>query len=71
MKMNDNNELIDTAKVEIKILGPTWSPLMRTRIFMDHKPEDHLTVWYIYWFSKIFGTYTPPGWFLKIIGQIK
>lgn len=71
MKQNDDGELVDNARVEVSLIGPWWSPLMRYRFYMDHKPEDHLTVWYIYKFSKYFGTYTPPGWFLKLIGQIK
>jgi len=71
MKTNDQGELIDTAKIEMALIGPIWSPLMRIRIFMDHKQEDHMTIWYINWLSKIIGTYTPPGWFLKLIGQIK
>ena len=71
MKTNDRGDLIDTAKIEMALIGPYWSPLMRTRIFMDHKPEDHMTVWHVRWLCNIIGSYTPPGWFLKLIGQTK
>lgn len=71
MQSNDQGELIDTAKIEVGLIGPIWSPLMRIRIFFDHKPEDHMTVWHVRWLSDIFGRYTPPGWFLKLIGQVK
>jgi hypothetical protein len=71
LQMNENNELVDTARVEVGLIGPTWSPLMRIRVYFDYKPEDHMTVWHIRWISNIFGTYTPPGWFLQLIGQVK
>ena len=71
LQMNESGELVDGARVECGLIGPTWSPLMRIRVYMNHKPEDHMTVWHVRWFSNIFGTYTPPGWFLQLIGQIK
>jgi hypothetical protein len=71
MKSNEDGDLIDNARVEMGLIGPVWSPLMRIRIFMEHQPEDHITIWKVRWLSSIFGSYTPPGWFLKIIGQIK
>ncbi len=72
MRKEIDGEVHEDARVEMAIIGPpTWSPLMRYRFYMEHKPEDHLTVWYIYKISKYLGTYTPPGWFLKLIGQVK
>jgi hypothetical protein len=61
----------DKARVEVELIGPEWLRLLRYRFYMDHQPKDHLTVWKIYKISNIFGTYTPPGWFLKLIGQVK
>lgn len=62
------------CRVEMRILGPpSWSPLMRIRIHMSHAPYECITVWKFFMFNfcmnKIFGTYTPPQWFLKLIGQ--
>lgn len=68
---NDDGDFLDDARVEIGLIGPDWSPLLRFRIFMNHDPENHLTIWHWKYVSKYLGTYTPPGWFLKIIGQIK
>ena len=68
--VNDNGEVCEDARVEMTTLGPLWSPLIRFRFYMEHQPEKHLTVWYIHKISKIFGTYTPPAWFLKLIGQV-
>lgn len=65
-------EVNDKARVEISIVGnPRWSPLMRFRFYMDHKPDDHLTVWWCRWLTPILGYYTPPAWFLRLIGQTK
>lgn len=71
LQMNENNELVDTARIEAGLIGPAWLHIMRIRVYWDHKPEDHMTVWHIRWLSNIFGTYTPPGWFLQLIGQVK
>lgn len=67
----DTGECCDNAKVKMTIIGPPWSPLLRFRIYMDHQPNKHLTHWYINRISKYIGSYTPPSWFLKLIGQIE
>jgi hypothetical protein len=68
---DQDGNLLDGARVEIGLIGPSWSPLLRIRVYMDHKPEDHVTVWHVRYLSTWFGNYTPPGWFLKLIGQVK
>lgn len=69
LPVDDEGQVLDTARVEMTIIGPHWSPVMRFRFYMSHRPEDHVTVWMVRWVSKWLGTYTPPGWFLKLIGQ--
>jgi len=68
--INENNEITDGARVEVSLISPKWIPILRYRFYMNHKPEDHLTVWHTKW-AKYIGSYTPPGWFLKLIGQVK
>ncbi len=65
-----DGKMRDTARVEMSIIGPWWSPLMRTRIYMDHEqPGRHITQWWVYPISKYIGSWTPPPWFLRLIGQ--
>ena len=71
LDVNEAGELIDTARVEITNIGPVWSPLIRYRFYMTQQPENHLTHWYVHKLSKYLGSYTPPGWFLRLIGQVK
>ena len=64
-------EMHEDARVEVSLIGPDWLRLIRYRFYMESQPEDHLTVWKILKVEKLFGSYTPPGWFLRIIGQVK
>lgn len=69
MKKIVDGEIHESARVEVSLLGPSWTPLMRFRFYMESNPKDHLTVWKVYKLSNWIGTYTPPGWFLRLIGQ--
>jgi len=47
--IDENGTLRDEARAEVDIIGPvTWSPVLRFRFYMNHNPEDHMTVWYVY-----------------------
>jgi hypothetical protein len=72
LRTTDEGDLIDDARVEIGLVGPIWSPIMRFRFYMSHQPDKHMTVWKLpwNWFHWLFGTYTPPIWFLKLINQV-
>jgi hypothetical protein len=67
----ENGDLEDDARVELGIVGPWWSPIMRFRVYMNHKPEEHLTIWKVHRLSHYVGSWTPPGWLLKLIGEVK
>lgn len=61
----------DKARAEMELIGPDWLNLLRFRFYMDHKPEDHLTVFYHRWLSKVFGSWNPPLWLMNWLNKDK
>ncbi len=70
LKRNEDGDFLDDARVEMAIPFK-WLPILRYRFYLDHQPQDHLTVWWVNPISRYLGSYTPPPWFLKLIGQVK
>lgn len=66
-----NGDIADDCRMEVGILGPIWSPIIRMRFYPKHRPNDHITVWKCRWISSVVGSWTPPPWLLQLLGQIK
>ncbi len=69
----DDGDLVDDGvRLEMGLVGPTWSPVMRFRFYVPTlHHEDHITIWKVRWLSRWLGSYTPPGWFLRLVGEVK
>jgi hypothetical protein len=59
----------DKARVEMDFVGPDWLNLLRFRFYMDHKPEDHVTILFHRYLGKVFGSWNPPYWLINMFNK--
>lgn len=69
VQLDENGDGIGTARYVVHPLPGLWT--WRYRIYFDHQPENHMTVYYHRHLTRYLGSYTPPGWFLRLIGEIE
>lgn len=72
LHVDKDGTIHDEARVEMGLVGGSRSPIMFFRFYMSHQPEDvHLTIWKWHRVSEYVGSWTPPAWLLKLMGQVK